>query len=150
MREAIVLVLGMFILAGAGLMYAAIVNRRKVREMEHRERLAMIERGVMPPPESDPMRFEAAAGFVPREPASQAAVRFRTAGVLMIGFGVGLTLLIAFTAGEPAIGFGVGGAFAVLGAAALLNYVLMSGGEPRRASAPPPTLPPEPPSNIAP
>ena len=33
--------------------------------MEHRERLAMIERGLMPSPESDPGGFETAAGFTP-------------------------------------------------------------------------------------
>ena len=64
-EDAMVLIMTTFILAGAGLMLGTIVNRRKIREMEHRERLAMIERGLMPSPETDPMRFEAAAGFTP-------------------------------------------------------------------------------------
>ena len=129
-EEAMVLIMTTFILAGAGLMMGTIVNRRKMREMEHRERLAMIERGLMPSPEADPMRFEAAAGFAPaRESVADrtgaTAVRYRTAGVLLIGLGLGLMLLITFTAGAPEIGIGVGGAWAILGAASLLNYFLM-------------------------
>jgi len=161
-EEAIVLVLALIILAGAGLMMAALVNRRKMREMEHRERLAMIERGLMPSPEADPGRFESAAGFTPArglaidERTSATAVRYRTAGILLIGLGLGLTILITFTAGEPEIGIGVGGAWAILGAASLLNYFLMLHRDeayrpaPPRTWTPPPARPQEPPNNIAP
>jgi hypothetical protein len=165
-EEALALIMTLFILAGAALMYSSIVTRRRMREMEHRERLAMIERGLLPSPESDPARFEAGAGVVPpmgatlhdRSTAST-AMRYRTAGVLMIGLGLGLMILITFTAGAPSIGIGVGGAWAVLGAASLLNYFLMSGrdtgystGLPPRWStpAPPGPRPQEPPSNVAP
>ena len=65
-------------------------------------------------------------------------------------------LLISFTAGAPEVGIGVGGAWAILGAASLLNYFLLV----RRADAsgsgmpvrwaPPPSHPQEPPNNIAP
>lgn len=161
-EEAMALIMATFILAGAGLMMGAIVNRRKVREMEHRERLAMIERGLIPSPELDPVRFEAAAGFASPGDAAAAdrsgatAVRYRTAGVLMIGLGLGLMTLITFTAGEPGVGVGVGGAWAILGAASLINYFLMahradtrSGGMPTRWT-PPPSRPQEPPPNAAP
>ena len=53
----LVLFLILSIVAGVALMIAAMHNRRKIREMEHRERLAMIERGVVPAPESDPAAF---------------------------------------------------------------------------------------------
>lgn len=155
-EEAIVLVLALVIVTGAALMMAAIVNRRKIREMDHRERLAMIERGLVPSPESDPARFEASMASAPVV-ESAVATRYRTAGVLLIGFGIGLWLLITFTAGEGAIGIGVGGAWAVLGAASLLNYsLLMKRSDARGTSVPPSWTPPpprgphEPPGNTAP
>ena len=113
---ATLVVFSMIILAGVSLMIAAMFNRRGLREMEHRERLAMIERGLMPSPESDPGGFESAAGFKSIG-ESPAGVRYRTAGVLMIGFGFALLMLISFSAHDAATGFGVGGSFAVLGAA---------------------------------
>lgn len=161
-EESMVIIMALFILAGAGLMMGTIINRRKMREMEHRERLAMIERGLMPSPELDPMRFEQAAGFAPPrdtaayERQTATAVRYRTAGVLLIGLGLGLMILIAFTAGQAAIGIGVGGAWATLGAASLLNYFLMvqreepRGGGPPTRWTPPPSPPQEPPTNIVP
>lgn len=161
-EDAVVLILGLFILAGDGLMMGVVFNRRKMREMEHRERLAMIERGLMPSPELDPVRFEAVAGFASPGDAAAAdrnaatAVRYRTAGVLLIGLGLGLMTLITFTAGAPEVGIGVGGAWAILGAASLLNYFLMARRDDPRGGAmparwtPPPPRPQEPPSNIAP
>ena len=158
--EAVVLVLGLFILVGAGLMLSAIMSRRRVREMEHRERLAMIERGLIPSPELDPVRFEASAGFAPPRDGSfhdrstrATAVRYRTAGVLMIGLGLGLMLLITFTAGAAGVGIGVGGAWAILGGASLLNYFLMSTRDDAPSVprwSPPPSRPQEPPTNVGP
>jgi hypothetical protein len=139
------------VLSGVGLMIAAMMNRRRFREMEHRERLAMIERGLLPSPESDPMGFESGAGFTETE--ADTGVRYRTAGVLMMGLGFGLIVLIGFTVGEPAVGVGVGGAWAILGAASLLNYFLISRreqdrGGPRRWTPRPAPRSPEPPNSL--
>jgi hypothetical protein len=141
-------VISMIVLAGVGLMVVAMMNRRRFREMEHRERLAMIERGVLPSPESDPTGFEAGARFPAADP--DAGVRYRTAGVLMIGFGLGLLVLMTFTVDQPGVGVGIGGGWAVLGAASLLNYFLISKREkerigPRRWTPPAVSHPPEPP-----
>ena len=154
--ELAVVMMSMIVLAGAALMIAAMMNRRKIREMAHRERIAMIERGLIPSPESDPAGFEAASGLRPARETSSAAIRFRTSGIILIGIGFGLMLLITFTAGQPAIGFGVGGAWAVLGGALLLNYFLMTRREQEGDTgmqgrwAPPPSRPREPPSNLTP
>ena len=158
--EASVIIMGLVILSGAGLLMGAMITRRKVREMEHRERLAMIERGLVPPPEMDLLRFEAGTGFThPHQPEhlTATAIRYRTGGVLLIGLGLGLMLLIAFTSGRPDIGVGIGGAWAILGAASLVNYFLMMRRDEPRSGPPvrwaPPPSPPqghEPPANIAP
>ena len=150
-EEATVIVFAMLIMAGVGLMIAAMFNRRGLREMEHRERLAMIERGLMPSPERDPGGFESAAGFKSIA-ESPAGARYRTAGVLMIGFGLALLMLITFSAGDASAGVGVGGGFAVLGAASLLNYFLISRREQTRRNLrwTPPSRRPDPPTNVAP
>jgi hypothetical protein len=143
----IVLFLLFTIVAGVVLMIAAMNNRRRVREMEHRERLAMIERGVVPSPETDPAGFEAAAGFADgSKDDDDRSQRYRTAGVLLIGFGLGLIFVIGLAAGAPAVGLGIGGAWISLGAASLLNYWLMSR---RRTRWTPPAHRTDPPTNLA-
>src|SRR3954465_15025183 len=101
-ENGIVLFLLVSIVAGVVMMTAAMNNRRKIREMEHRERLAMIERGVVPSPEANPAAFEAAAGFVVEGPKDSVdpGHRYRTAGVLLIGVGLGLVFLIGVGAGK--------------------------------------------------
>ncbi len=59
MKKLIVVMLGSLgILAGVAVIWMAMQSRRQIREMEHRERLAMIERGLVPAPEVDPAAFE--------------------------------------------------------------------------------------------
>jgi hypothetical protein len=145
----VVLFILLMMLSGVGLMVATMFNRRRYRELEHRERLAMIERGLIPSPERNPAAFESAAGLTPPV-ESRAGAGYRTAGVLMIGVGLGLLILISFAAHDPSSGFGFGGAFATLGAASLLNYSLISRREEDRDHlrwAPPPRRePPQGPS----
>ena len=140
-------IVALVMLSGVGLMVAAMMNRRRFREMEHQERLAMIERGLLPSPESDPAGFDASSRL---SAGPDAGIRYRTAGVLMMGFGLGLLVLLTFTAGEPGVGLGVGGGWAILGAASLFNYFLISKREPdrtpaRRWTPPASPRPPEPP-----
>ena len=139
----VVLLFTMTILGGVALMIAAMHNRRKLREMEHRERLAMIERGVVPAPESDPAGFEAGAGIDggPKDTSQ----RYRTAGVLLIGFGFGLMFVIGVAAGARSVGFGIGAAWVSLGAASLLNYWLSTRRrDEQRRRWTPPTRPDQP------
>jgi Flp pilus assembly protein TadB len=150
--EILVLIVVIAIVAGVTLMIATMSNRRRFRELEHRERLAMIERGLIPSPESNPARFESAAGLKPPADAPRPGESYRTAGVLMIGVGLGHLMLISFAAGAPGAGVGIGGAFAVLGAASLLNYSLISRREEERTQThwTPPARHPEPPTNTTP
>lgn len=142
------------IIAGAlGVLWMAMSNRRAVREMEHRERLAMIQRGLIPSPETDPLGFEAATTL--RAPDARRAERWRTGGITLVGLGLALIVLLTFAAGEPGVAFGVGGAFTALGGAAIVNGVQMwktVGGAryPLPSTPPVPEPPAEPPSRFAP
>ena len=124
---AILLTFTVVVIGGVALMIAAMTNRRKLREMEHRERLAMIERGIAPAPEADPAGFERATGV--EAPAAHGRLpgeRYRTIGVVMIGIGVGLAFLLGMVAESGQAGIGVGGAWVALGGASLLNYFLIT------------------------
>jgi hypothetical protein len=115
------------VLGGLGIIFVWVQHRARLRELMIRERIALIERGILPPPERDPGGFEAMTG--PR-PASPAALRFRSLGVTLVGLGLALMVLIAVAGGAPEVGIGVGGAVALVGAAAVVNSALMARGAP--------------------
>ena len=129
----------LIVLGSIAVLWMAMQNRQLQRELQHRERLAMIERGLIPPPEVDPAAFETRAGLA-GQPEARGAARSRSAGIIMIGFGLGLMMLISLAAGEPEVGIGIGGAFAMLGAAFIFNSVALS----RREGSRLPPLPPLP------
>ena len=138
------------VFGGLGVLWLAMTSRRAVREMEHRERLAMIQRGLLPAPESDPLGFE--EGVEAFSSAGLKSERWRTAGTLTVGLGIALMILLTFSAGEFAVGFGVGGAFAALGAAILYNGMQLGRAQRTRRpyarrpfpDSPPPAEPPSP------
>ena len=98
------------------------MHRARVRELEIRERIAMIEKGLMPPPEVDPRGFDRAMSRYDRVQWTTSAGRHRRAGIMLVGIGLGLMVLIGFS-GSPDGGIAVGGFFCVLGAAFLVNSV---------------------------
>lgn len=112
----IVAILGAFATA-----IAATRARARVRELEIRERIAMIEKGLMPPPEVDPHGFDRAMDRYDSMKWSTSAARHRSAGIVLVGIGIGLFLMIAIAGQEPNAGIGVGGFLAVLGLAFLIN-----------------------------
>jgi len=134
--------------------------RSRVRELEIRERIAMIERGLVPAPEVDPRGFERAMGRLERHDRLErrmyaGGARHRRAGVTLLGVGFGLMVLIAFTSGEESVAIGVGGFLVVIGLAFFVNSFIdntssqIPVGEPRPWGAPPqspngPTEPPRP------
>lgn len=129
------IVLVIIVLGGFGLIAYSFTSRQRMRELAVRERIAMIERGLVPPPEVDPAQFDRAVGET-RRPASGFTVntgristkaqRYRSAGVVLMGLGFGLLMLIGFAANALDVGFGVGGGIAALGVASFLNGVLLS------------------------
>ena len=124
--EVMVFLFSLMIFAGVAVLWMAMQSRRRFREMEHRERLAMIERGLIPSPELDPAAFERRSNVTPPTPEPQGTSRARSTGVMLIGFGLGLTMLLAFAFEVPEVGVGLGGAFALLGAAFVVNAMLSS------------------------
>jgi hypothetical protein len=111
------------IAGGIAMAIVATMAKMRIRELEIRERIAMIERGLVPPPEVDPRGFDRAMHRMARldRVRSASASRYRSAGVTMMGIGFGLMMLIAFAGGEAGIALGVGGFIVVLGAAFFVN-----------------------------
>lgn len=146
---------------GAFVIAWAMYGRQRLRELAMRERLALIERGLVPSPETDPAGFERLMGF--RHVSNPRAIRHRSAGVLLMGVGVGIFVLLVFASHAPDVGLGVGGGIAMLGVAAYLNGTLIARDEPHPpapahqsgastvpVSPPAPSASPEVPPNIAP
>jgi hypothetical protein len=131
----------------------------RVRELEIKERIAMIERGLVPAPETDPRGFDRAMQRLERMEShrrefrdyrSSGGGRHRRAGVTLMGVGFGLMVLIGFADHNPETAVGVGGFLVVMGLAFLINGLIerstdvvhSTGG---MAPPPPPTTPAPPP-----
>ena len=138
------------IVAIVGWVVVAVVNsigRARVREMEVRERIAMIERGLVPAPEVDPTGFDRAMERYDRVTGRYRSSgyrthgRYRRAGITLMGVGVGLMVMLGALTGEAAIGVGIGGFLAILGAAFFLNSLFESEADAETGKAPgkPPT-----------
>lgn len=102
----------------------------RVRELEIRERIAMIERGLVPPPEVDPKGFDRALNRLEdrdyRRDLRHAPGRHRRAGVTLMGVGFGLMVMIAFAGESPRSAIGVGGFLVVMGLAFFVNSLMDS------------------------
>lgn len=109
------------IIGGLTIAGLSMYRKSRLKELALRERIALIEKGIVPPPEVDPARFD---DLWSDRLASPACARHRTAGIVLIGIGLALMVLIAFAGESPNSGVGVGGAFAILGLAFLVNSYL--------------------------
>jgi uncharacterized protein DUF6249 len=125
------------IVAGCTIAIVGTLARSRVRELEIRERIAMIEKGLVPPPEVDPRGFDRAMAHQDRYAYAtgyRPYGRHRRGGITLIGVGFGLMVLIAAT-GHPRNSIGVGGFLVILGLAFLINGLF----EPRESRPLPPT-----------
>jgi len=137
------------------------MDRVNERELEIKERIAMIERGLVPAPETDPPGFDRAMRRFERmethrrefhDHRSGNGGRHRRAGVTLMGVGFGLMVLIAFADENPQTAIGVGGFLVVMGLAFLINgfierstEVVHSTGAMSPAPPAAPAPPPQPP-----
>jgi hypothetical protein len=116
-----------------GITYAIVKAQAdaRLRELEVRERIAMIEKGFIPPPEANPRGFEQAMEAIDQNAASadhpggtrhhRGPERYRSAGITLIGIGLGLMLMLGIAGGSPERGIGIGGFVAMIGLASLIN-----------------------------
>ena len=93
----------------------------RVRELQIRERIALIEKGLVPPPEVDPRGFDRAVWRDEHRARRTFSHRHRSAGVTLIGVGLGLMLMIAFAGEDPQKAVGIGGFIVMLGVAFFVN-----------------------------
>lgn len=145
MEETLVFLLGTlaFIVGGVLVILMAMFQRTKSMELRHRERMAMIDKGLMPPPERDPAAFDAPST------RGRGPNRATTLGVAVVAVGLGLMLLIGVAGGAPGAAIGVGGAIVVLGGAFIVNGWLQAQAHPM-PSPPPPIGRTDPPGPVGP
>ena len=123
-------------------MIVSAVTRARVRELEVRERIAMIEKGLVPPPEVDPRGFERRMSQMDpsRMYRRYSGYRHRRSGFTMIAVGLGLLVMM-----YP--NFRVGGFLLVMGVVYLLFGVMDHPPEPPYPNF---DRPPEPPPSPKP
>ena len=96
------------------------MSRARVRELQIRERIAMIEKGIAPAPEIDPQGFQRATAIYDHRKRRKPQ-RHRSAGVTLVSLGLGLMLMIAFAGEAPQKAVGIGGFVVMLGMAFIVN-----------------------------
>jgi hypothetical protein len=133
-RVAVIVVFGALVLSGMALVIVLVRARQRLQELAIQERIALIERGLVPSPETDPAAFDRLMNA--RRPSSRSGTRYQSAGVLIMGLGAGLAILISLAAQQVNVGLGLGGALAAIGLAAFVNGALIA------ADPPPPAKPP--------
>lgn len=139
---ATVFVVGMF--AGVFVIFLAMRQRAELLQMQHRERMAMIERGQIPLADS------AGAAGLPRSGAVGRSSRSLSLGIIIVGLGLALMTIVGVAGGSPEAGVGVGGAVAILGAAFIVRSVVVRPDTQSPPAQPLPQLqhfpPPQPPT----
>jgi hypothetical protein len=119
------------IVGGIVIILMAMLRRQKIIEMAHRERMAMIERGMVPPITHHGPVALVPGGLHDRDTRS----RMLSGGIVVIAFGLGLMMIIGIAGDSPESAVGIGGAIAILGAAFVVIAMVQ-----RNQPAPP--LPP--------
>jgi hypothetical protein len=104
------------ITAGVIIILMAMRQRSQTMELKHRERMAMIERGIVPGASSDLVAFERVHERHDAPPGRPTSL-----GVIVVALGLGFMLLVGFAAEAPGPAVGIGGATVVLGLAFILN-----------------------------
>lgn len=107
------------ILGGISVAIVGIISRMRLRELRMRERIAMIEKGLVPPPEVDPAGFDRGMGY--GHGGGYVRARLRRVGIILMGVGLGLMVLITLTGDTVREAVGVGGFLVILGLAFLIN-----------------------------
>lgn len=122
----------MFVVAmfsGVFVIFLAMRQRSEYLERQHRERMAMIERGQVPLPDQN----------ITLRRGSGASSRSLSLGIIVVGLGLGLMTIISVAGGSPDVGIGVGGAIVILGASFIVRaFVVRPESQNSSLSSPPP------------
>jgi hypothetical protein len=129
---AMIFVVGMF--AGVFIIYLGLRQRSLQLEMQHRERMAMIERGQIPLADVD------SAMHVRRVSVSGPASRSLSFGIVIVGLGLAMMTIIGIAGESPETGVGVGGAIAILGAAFIVRSMVVRPDPPQQLGGPKPPV----------
>lgn len=113
--------------SGVFVIFLAMRQRSETLDRQHRERMAMIERGQIPLPNQVAVR-----------PGSGASSRSLSLGIIVVGLGLALMTIIGVAAGAPDVGIGIGGAIVILGGAFIVRSFVVRP-ESQNSSPPPPT-----------
>ena len=114
---AMVFIFGMF--AGVFIIFLGLRQRSLQLEMQHRERMAMIERGQIPLTDVD------TAMHVRRVSVSGPASRSLSFGIVIVGLGLAMMTIIGIAGESPESGIGIGGAIAILGGAFIVRSIVV-------------------------
>ncbi len=112
----IVAIAGGFVMTGL-----AIYAQVRKREFEHRERLAMIERGIAPPAGVRLTPAGDALARGDRNDAETTADRLRRGGFIVMAVGVGIWFMMFMVSHDSSAALGVGGFLVILGAGMFLS-----------------------------
>jgi hypothetical protein len=107
-------------LCGVAIVITGMIFKARMLDLQHKERLAMIERGLTPPPESSPT-----GSLNARTAVSGKSNRARSVGVIIIGIGLAFMCLFGIAAASPQEAIGIGGAIVILGASFIVRSMLV-------------------------
>jgi uncharacterized membrane protein HdeD (DUF308 family) len=105
------------VFSGVFIVFLGLRQRSQQLELVHKERMAMIERGLTPT--VDPI-----LGHAVRTVRTGPSSRSMSLGIIVIALGLGLMLMIAFAADAPETAVGVGGAITIVGIAFVVNSLV--------------------------
>jgi hypothetical protein len=134
----------LFKAAGVWVIAAALRYRTRAIELQHQERLAMIEKGLTPPPELAVATVVADTGRRLNERRAGVKDRSMSLGIIVIGLGLAFMTLVGVAAESPEVGLGIGGAVAIVGAAFIVRSLVVGPAQPVPRPTPLDT-PPQPP-----
>jgi hypothetical protein len=111
------------IVGGCTIAVVSTITNARIREARIRERIAMIEKGLVPAPEADPRGFDR---HMERDERSRRHTPegLRRGGIIVIAVGLGLMLMIGLAGRDVRSAIGVGGFVVVLGLAFLVNSLV--------------------------
>lgn len=109
----------------SGVLIVVLGLRQRAHQLElgHRERMAMIDKGLVPSPEADPGHVVWTPPGRPHHPSGpslhdiSSSHRSMTLGIVIVAIGLGFMSIIGVAAQTPDVALGIGGAIMVVGLA---------------------------------